>query len=312
MIYSSLEAPEEEKPMVVPGTGRSKRILLSVMVLCVLANAYCKGDVKLPPAMAKWHVISPFPDGSVKKTCANYTLDAWVVSMEKDQIVLSKRYLNMSQPHDLPFQIEPGSAEHGLFGERCAHQVDNGYLVGFNAGEFGGAIWWFSKDGKNRSLLMRENIKGFVQTKNSVLGIFGLAHMTISRGGILKLEKDSLGKWSAKMMAELGAAPQAFIEEKNGSILIVTTNSLVRFYPDKKYPERRQEILHKAKSSWGILYPTSIVVDSAGVVYIGMRYAIARLTPEKEGYKEEWLVPKLCARMEIVRGTIGCRCINPK
>ena len=34
------------------------------------------------------------------------------------------------------------------FGDRHVLGVADGWLVGFNAGEFGGGLWWFSFDGK--------------------------------------------------------------------------------------------------------------------------------------------------------------------
>lgn len=43
-------------------------------------------------------------------------------------------------------------------------------------------------------------------------------------------------------------------------------------------------------SRWGILYPSSIVLDAKGTAYVGMRGAVARLAPIAGGYEEQWLL----------------------
>lgn len=269
--------------------------------------AIMERNKKPTPPIASWHVTEPFSE--VDLQCANSAMEEWyIISIEKGRIVASKRQLPLEplwHGHSLPFLIKPDSDERDLNGHRYVHRVDNGYLIGFNQGEFGGAIWWFSGDGRERKKIIREKSKGFVEAKKGVFGIYGLAHMTTSRGGILKLEVDSSGEWSARKVAEFDKAPQAFLSENSGSILIVTTNSLVRYFTNGN-----QEALHRA-SHWSWIAPTSIVVDSVGVIYIGMRYFVARLTPSGKGYKEEWLVPELCERFEPA--PLGrCKCVDPR
>jgi hypothetical protein len=53
----------------------------------------------------------------------------------------------------------------------CA-QVDDGWLVGFNHGEFGAALYWFSKDGNRVSWgFMGSNFMGFHGVKSSICTI---------------------------------------------------------------------------------------------------------------------------------------------
>jgi hypothetical protein len=44
---------------------------------------------------------------------------------------------------------------------------------------------------------------------------------------------------------------------------------------------------------WGLLYPNAVAVDATGTVYVGMRGVVARLAPQADGYREEWLFPPI-------------------
>jgi len=43
-------------------------------------------------------------------------------------------------------------------------RVRDGKLVGEDQGEWGGSLWWISKDGRRRKWLSDENVHGFVRT----------------------------------------------------------------------------------------------------------------------------------------------------
>jgi hypothetical protein len=47
------------------------------------------------------------------------------------------------------------------------------------------------------------------------------------------------------------------------------------------------------------LYPNSVAVTPDGVIYIGMRLFVVRLTPHAEEYLEQWMVPDSCTRFQI-------------
>ncbi len=56
---------------------------------------------------------------------------------------------------DLPFEIKQSNnnvlnVNAPLAGLIDASEVDDGYLVGFNRGEWGGELYWFSKNGQKK------------------------------------------------------------------------------------------------------------------------------------------------------------------
>jgi hypothetical protein len=61
---------------------------------------------------------------------------------------------------------------------------------------------------------------------------------------------------------------------------------------------------------WSGTYPNSIARDPAGRIYVGMRSAVARLTPSINGLVEDWLVTSDCLRRTAYPTLIPlCGCV---
>ena len=232
-----------------------------------------------------------FPISDDALNCGNYSKREWEVKLDDGQLkVVSPS--NKNQPL-LPFTIAADSKmESGLKGERRVEKVENGWLVGFNAGEWGGALWWFSEDGKIRKKLTDENVVGLAKTSTRILALTGLAHLGMDHGKVFDVTQDKTGKWKADVLVNLGAAPQTFIVESPESVLVITTKSLVRV---KTEGSAEQLYQHR----YLFLYPNSMTLSKSGIIHIGMRHFVTRLTPTQAGYKEDWFVPKDCRQFEL-------------
>jgi hypothetical protein len=55
--------------------------------------------------------------------------------------------------------------------------VDGGWLVGFNQGEFGAALYWFSVDGEHSYQISEHQVVAFVTLSDGIYAIEGLAHL---------------------------------------------------------------------------------------------------------------------------------------
>lgn len=183
----------------------------------------------------------------------------------------------------LPFPIKAGAAEQR--GEPHVVKVVDGWLVGWNSGEWGGSVSWFSPDGSEKYQVCRDQVIGFFPGNNEVLAPAGLAHLDISYGKLLRLNQSN-GHWISRSVVDLKAAPEAAGIDKDGSLIVATTDRLVRI----KSGEELTVILPKA--FWRILYPNSLVVGETGNVYIGMRHGVARVEKTGRGYRVLWLVPE--------------------
>ena len=211
--------------------------------------------------------------------CANHSRREWRVALKGEQLEVTLRQSNKEQQHVI--------------------QVDDGSLTGADFGEFGGGLWWSRADGSDKTKLSNENIIGFVNSSKGVLAIAGLTHMDTDYGKILRITDGPGDKRKAEKLADLGWAPQAFVSESPDSVIVITTHALLRV----KTSGSVEELL---RTPYHLLYPNSMTLSSSGVIHVGMRHFITRLTPNGKTYDEEWFVPADCTQFSI--SNVNCVC----
>ena len=167
------------------------------------------------------------------------------------------------RPRQLSFTPEAGKFRRAS----AAARVGDGWLVGFNEGEFGGALYWFSRDGKRSYPISDDQIVDFFSLADGIYAIEGLAHLSASLGSILRITRPKEGApWRAQSVAVLPYAPYAVAVRRDGTAMITLSDSLVSVGPDLKV----EALLPDAP--WGALYPTcSVLGPDEQKLYIGMR-----------------------------------------
>jgi hypothetical protein len=154
------------------------------------------------------------------------------------------------------------------FGDASAFaKVDDGWLVGFDKGEWGGALYWYSQDGKNTYQISDNQIVDFVTLPDGIYAIEGLAHLGSESGSIIRITRSGPdARWQAAPFVKLPFAPYALSMNRDGAMLITLSNSLVSVGRDRKV----HTLL--AGAPWWNLYPASSVLSKNGQkLYIGMR-----------------------------------------
>ena len=213
-------------------------------------------------------------------TGANWSRIEWVVETENGQVFARRDAKHSST--NLPFEIKQASADQR--GIRHEVKVADGWLAGWNAGEWGGSVWWFSPDGNTSQRVSKHQVIGFYPVADGVLAPAGLAHLGISEGKLIKFAKAN-GQWSPREVANLQAAPQAASLDKDDTLIIATTERLLRVKPSGDVS------VLLPTTFWGTLYPNSMVIDAQGNVWIGMRHGITKVGKKGGGYEVLWLVP---------------------
>src|SRR5690606_26929786 len=180
--------------------------------------------------------------------------------------------------------------------------VGDGLLTGSDYGEFGGSIWSQGSDetrdtlpvvGRDSTAYYADNLHSLFRHRGELYALVGLAHLGFSVGELLQLHRAADGRWQAQHVVDLRAAPVATTWVARDSLLVLTTDSLLVL--QRSSDEWRRRALHGG-DTWWLTYPTSLVRDRYGVLYVGMRSAVARLRPMESGYREDWLVPTACRR----------------
>jgi hypothetical protein len=166
-------------------------------------------------------------------------------------------------------------------------RVDDGWLVGFNHGEFGAALYWFSTDGNRNYKISDHQVVDFVPTADGILAVEGLAHMGTSRGSLIRIAcVKGETQWKAKRLTELPFAPYAVSRRRDGELLITLSNSLVAVTPHD--PAKAVTLL--ANADWGHLYPESSALrPDERKLYIGMRQFVGEFDLQTRGFR--FLIP---------------------
>jgi hypothetical protein len=231
--------------------------------------------------VSQWQAVPPPNPGSEAWRCANWS-SAWDVRFNQDTIVAGLK--DNIVPWTLPFPRP--QLDRSDDGVHHSIQVSDGWIVGFNGGEFGCSLWWFAPDGKQRYKISKDQVVGFIRIENEIFGIEGLAHMGTNRGRVIRLVKsDKSKRWQSSELTKLHEAPSVVLSYTNNSMLIVTESGLAVVSTNGEVATLLNAVF------WGGLYPNSAVLDSSGFLFIGMNQGVAKVSSLEQNPKVEWLVP---------------------
>ena len=188
------------------------------------------------PFLSEWmHVPRPRPQ-SRSMECGNYSEDWYVESASGGGVRAVRASARTPRVHEkIPFAIPPTNDRRGL---SDVARLDSGWLVGFDAGEFGGGLWWFdSAESAGRQVhapfdgpanlsdpYKAENVKGFARVGDDLVVLMGLDHLGGRSGRVFRVRGDS-ANIVLTLWATLDGCPYAWALDGT-SLLILTGSSL--------------------------------------------------------------------------------------
>ena len=262
-----------------------RRVTLAVSLAFVLAASAAESEYSRD--VAAWREVS-VPDETDQGARmvwfygANYSNHNWRVIAEHGQI---HAQLTTAKP--------PRQREHPNFipkagqfrGASAFARVDDGWLVGFNQGEFGAALYWFNPDGQRNYKVSDHQVVDFFSLRDGLRAIEGLAHLGASKGSIIRIDRpEPSARWRASTVTKLPFAPYAISVRRDGTMLITLSDSLVSVSNNQKIATLI------SAPPWGGLYPNSSVLSpNEQKLYIGMRQFVGEFdVPTK---KLRFLIP---------------------
>lgn len=111
-------------------------------------------------------------------------------------------------------------------------KVEEGFLLGFDEGEFGGGLGVYDAKGDELQAFDVGNTQAVFKTANAIFVVTGLTHMIFNEGRIYKITKGEDGKWKAEPWRQLPGGPEFGMMLKNGSIVAGCYGGTVRVSPD--------------------------------------------------------------------------------
>lgn len=179
----------------------------------------------------------------------------------------------------LPFELLPKTPRESsdFRGQISMVSVADGYLLGFDRGEFDGGLYWFSKNGKLRYRISDDQVVQFLTKGKKLYAIEGLAHGGMSEGSIIEIKLLSQ-RWQSNKYLTLPSAPRGLDADSQNNFVVVCSDNLLRISSKKKIDtlvDRR---------TWKKFSPTSLVIKGNDA-YVGMYkcvYKYSLTTKEQE------------------------------
>jgi len=159
-----------------------------------------------------------------------------------------------------------------------------GWLVGFNEGEFGAALYWFRNDGSRKYKVSDDQIVDFMATPTGIIAIQGLAH-GLDYGSVVELAKNpDTGRWGSKEQKILPQAPMSFVRSNDGRLFITLSDSLAVLTSDNKL-----EVLVKS-TDW--VRPDTLVTSAdESKIYVGTLQYVCEYDMQTKSLR--YLIPDL-------------------
>ncbi|TKB96292.1 hypothetical protein [Pedobacter cryophilus] len=255
------------------------KTLITLFILAV--SIACKAQT---PDLTNWKLDS-LPLGA-KTNSANLSANDWIFTKNINKWEIIRNDYKREKGNSFPFSekfISENLKE--LQGNKFIKKIKEGFLVGINKGEFGGGLYFVKDNGLAVYQISGNlNIKGFFEFNNRIFAIEGLAHMGLNRGKIIEIFKEDK-TWKCKSITDLIETPAIIADYKDEKI-IVTSQYILKL-------DKQLNIFEVLKSPfyWGILYPSSILVDNDNL-YLSMREGILKIKEFDTAPEYEWYIPK--------------------
>jgi len=228
--------------------------------------------------------------------------DRWMVERSGSEIAI-RHWIPLEESVPPPFEMPNGVDAVGV---TRSTRVDDGWLVGFDAGEFGGGLWWIAPDREqfysldpsgNLGEVDTAPVQGFTRFAGRLLVFRGLDHLGSAQGAVFTAAQVG-SRWGLQPVLELDGEPLGWVER--GPTLLVLTASAV-WSLDR---ELKGAVLVAFPKEWP--YPTSIAVGPQEWIWLGMPRYVASLGPTSDGWNPSWYVRVDCLHATLVDNRCVC------
>ncbi len=260
-------------------------------------------DISIPDG---WTIIPKPNEKSKIVQCAGNNRDFQQrVESEGEKVIITKNdeWTNDEQIIKLPENLRESVLQTRDIGNGSAYfhieQYENGWLAGLDAGEWGGRLTWFSSDGKEKIVILQDNVRGIAKVGKETLILRGLNHLSMDDGSVSKLVKDENGNLQIQDLVKLEFMPKSFVVESNDSILISLRDKILRVKTNGEMELWREMPLNN--------FNVSMARTKSGIIYVGLWLFVVRFIPSEKGLEEQWLIPQNCQKVAIQKDTCECK-----
>ena len=232
-------------------------------------------ELQFTPDVTQWLEVAVPPesdrgDRMVWFYAASDSKHRWRVFMKDGQPLVQ---LETNEPEKVEKKPKFIPAAEKFGGGSAFAEVDDGWLVGFNLGEFGAALYCFSHDGEQNYKISDHQIVRFFIRSDGVYALEGLSHLVISKGSMIRIARSDDGAhWQANEVVRFTSQPYAVSPRRDGTMLVTLKDALVSV--DSQF---NTHVL-LADASWNYFRPTSsVLTQNEQKIYIGMRQFVGEV-----------------------------------
>lgn len=172
-----------------------------------------------------------------------------------------------------------------------AMPVSDGWIIGFDIGEFGAGVVWYNKDGSKSYEIAQEYIQQFLVTPDGIFVQGGCDHMGISIGTLSRLEKKGR-RWQLTRLLDTPAyAPIQWLG--NETLVLVQGQHPVRVYltpyPHRDWARRSLSFSDRVQVDETKYYAGGRYVFTESKVYTSWYHCVTEL--DLQSQKVRYLVP---------------------
>lgn len=152
--------------------------------------------------------------------------------------------------------------------DTALQRVGDGWLVGFNDGEFGAALYWFSRDGQQNYKISDHQVVDFFSGLDGIYAIEGLGHMGFSGGSVIRIAPAMPGgHWQASTVAKLPLDPCTVSTRHDGTMFITSPDRIVAVGRDRS-------VTTLLRDPWWYRPTSAVLSPDEQKLYIGMDYFV--------------------------------------
>lgn len=225
----------------------------------------------------------------LRKDPNDLSAPGWMVTLEHDRLRVETRVAWVSRDRRESAARKRNPAEQtfrdgmGTLSWRPGEgvRVEDGWLYGYDAGEFGGGLFWFSADGKRRRKVSGRNTQFVLRTPKGVFAVEGLTHLMFWYGRLVQIVRRG-DTWTERLVTDLHSSPAVLAD---GSRFIIANPG----YVSTLETDGTQHEIYRGFNDFRI---ESLVRRQDGEVWIGSSHGLLRLRPKTGGdYTAQWFLP---------------------
>ena len=203
------------------------------------------------------------------------------VETRVDFVARERKEAEKNPALDPVHKIDLGQS-YGIWNPGDGVKVSDGWLQGWDMGEFGGGLYWFSKGGKRFAKIDRRNTSSVTRAAKGVYAWQGSDHMMFRYSRFVRLEY-AKEEWSVHLVSDLHEVPRALIFNSDHFLYVGTE------YVSTMELNGTQRLIYRSPRE---LRPGGFYKRRNGELWLGTSRAILCLSPVgNRNYKPFWFRP---------------------